>query len=166
MPQAVTAPVFRRTADTFATDARTLPQRYFVSPEVLAEEQERIFSRHWMLVGHQSQIAKSGDYFVQEVAGPPSQGFGAAGESLIIARDQTSKVRAFYNVCRHRGTRLCEDPAGHSSTIQCPYHAWTYALDGRLVGAPHMTGETIPGSIRLITRYTRCGWACGKDSFS
>jgi Rieske 2Fe-2S family protein len=88
-----------------------------------------------MLVGHQSQIAQAGDYFVQEVA----------GESLIIARDQISEVRAFYNVCRHRGTRLCEDRAGHSSTIQCPYHAWTYALDGRLVGAPHMTGETVPG---------------------
>ena len=135
MPHAATPPVFRKSADTFAAGARTLPQRYFVSPEVLAEEQERIFSTHWMLVGHQSQIAKAGDYFVQEVA----------GESLIIARDQTSKVRAFYNVCRHRGTRLCEDSAGHSSTIQCPYHAWTYALDGRLVGAPHMTGETVPG---------------------
>jgi len=138
MPQAATTPLFRRTADTFAAGARTLPQRYFVSPEVLAEEKEKIFARHWMLVGHQSQIARAGDYFVQEVA----------GESLIIARDQTSKVRAFYNVCRHRGTRLCEDPAGHSSTIQCPYHAWTYALDGRLVGAPHMTGETIPGFIK------------------
>jgi phenylpropionate dioxygenase-like ring-hydroxylating dioxygenase large terminal subunit len=135
MPQAVTTPAFRKTADTFMAGARTLPQRYFVSPEVLAEEQEKIFSRHWMLAGHQSQIARAGDYFVQEVA----------GESLIIVRDQTLEVRAFYNVCRHRGTRLCEDPAGHSSTIQCPYHAWTYALDGRLVGAPHMTGETIPG---------------------
>jgi Rieske 2Fe-2S family protein len=135
MPPAVTAPVFRKTADTFTAGARTLPQRYFVSPEVLAEEKEKIFSTHWMLVGHQSQIATAGDYFVQEVA----------GESLVIARDQTSEVRAFYNVCRHRGTRLCEDLAGHSSTIQCPYHAWTYALDGRLVGAPHMTGETLPG---------------------
>ena len=135
MPQAATTPLFRKTTDTFAAGARTLPQRYFVSPEVLAEEQEKIFSTHWMLVGHQSQIARPGDYFVQEVA----------GESLIIARDQNEEVRAFYNVCRHRGTRLCEDRAGHSATIQCPYHAWTYALDGRLVGAPHMTGETVPG---------------------
>lgn len=135
MPPAVTTPVFRKTADTFTAGARTLPQRYFVSSEVFAEEHEKIFSAQWLLVGHQSQISKAGDYFVQKVA----------GESLIIARDQTSEVRAFYNVCRHRGTRLCDDLAGHSSTIQCPYHAWSYALDGRLVGAPHMTGETVPG---------------------
>jgi Rieske 2Fe-2S family protein len=135
MPPPAATPVFRKTTETFEAGARTLPQRYFVSPEVLAEERERIFSTHWMLVGHQSQIARVGDYFVQEVA----------GESLIIARDQMSGVRVFYNVCRHRGTRLCEDRAGNSTTIQCPYHAWTYALDGRLVGAPHMTGETVPG---------------------
>src|SRR5207249_3907635 len=57
---------------------------------------------------------------------------------LIVTRDKKGEIRGFYNVCRHRGTRLCEQQSGHSSTIQCPYHAWTYALDGRLIGAPHM----------------------------
>jgi Rieske 2Fe-2S family protein len=80
------------------------------------------------LVGHQSQIDKPGDYFVAEVG----------DESLIVARDQQQDIRAFYNVCRHRGTRLCEEQSGHGMAIQCPYHAWTYALDGRLIGAPHM----------------------------
>jgi Rieske 2Fe-2S family protein len=127
--------VFRKTTDTFAAGAKTLPQDYFVSPEVFAKEQDKIFARHWVLAGHQSQIANAGDYFVQEVA----------GESLIIARDQKDEARAFYNVCRHRGTRLCEEETGHSSTIQCPYHAWTYGLDGRLVGAPHMGSESVPG---------------------
>src|SRR6266853_1233983 len=139
--QTTTTPAFRRTADSFTADAKTLPQRYFISPEVFATEQEKVFSSQWVLVGHQSQIAKAGDHFVQEVAGPPSVAaatFGAASESLIIVRDQKAQVRAFYNVCRHRGTRLCEESTGHSSTIQCPYHAWTYGLDGRLVGAPHM----------------------------
>src|SRR5207237_5229437 len=57
----------------------------------------------------------------------------------IVLRDQSGEARAYYNVCRHRGTRLCEAPKGRlSETIQCPYHAWTYALDGRLIGAPHM----------------------------
>lgn len=121
-------PAVRKTRDSFAAGAKTLPQQYFVSPEMFAGEQEKIFSRQWLLVGHQSRIAKAGDYFVAEVA----------EESLIIARDQRSTIRGFYNVCRHRGTRLCEEQSGHSSAIQCPYHAWTYALDGRLVGAPHM----------------------------
>ena len=62
-----------------------------------------------------------------------------AGESLIILRDRSGELRAFFNVCRHRGTRLCEAASGHfSETIQCPYHAWTYTTDGRLIGAPHM----------------------------
>ena len=135
MPESTAMPAFRKTADTFTPGAKTLPQRYFVSPEIFAKEQEKIFSAQWVLVGHQSQIAKAGDYFVREVA----------GESLIIVRDQEGEVRGFYNVCRHRGTRLCEEKNGHSSAIQCPYHAWTYGLDGRLVGAPHMTGETVPG---------------------
>jgi Rieske 2Fe-2S family protein len=133
MHTTATTPAFRKTADTFTSGAETLPQRYFVSPEIFAKEQERIFSAQWVLVGHQSQIARAGDYLVQEVA----------GESLIVLRDQQGEVRGFYNVCRHRGTRLCEEEAGHSSTIQCPYHAWTYGLDGRLIGVPHM--DKVPG---------------------
>ena len=126
-------PAFRKTAETFTSGAKTLPQRYFVSPEIFAKEQDLIFSTQWVLVGHQSQIAKTGDYFISEVA----------GESLIVVRDKEKEVRGFYNVCRHRGTRLCEDQSGHSSAIQCPYHAWTYGLDGRLIGAPHM--DEVPG---------------------
>jgi Rieske 2Fe-2S family protein len=126
--QTKATPAFRKTADIFTSGAKTLPQRYFVSPEIFAKEQELIFSTRWVLVGHQSQIAKAGDYFVQEVA----------GESVIVVRDQGGEAHGFYNVCRHRGTQLCEDMTGHSSTIRCPYHAWTYGLDGQLVGAPHM----------------------------
>ena len=127
------APRFRETAETFTAGAKTLPQRYFVSPEMFAKEQAEIFAKEWLLVGHQNQLKKSGDFFLATIA----------GESLIVVRDQKSEVRAFYNVCRHRGTRLKEEACGHSSTIQCPYHAWTYALDGRLIGAPHM--DDVPG---------------------
>ena len=85
--------------------------------------------RHWQCVGHQNQIAAAGDFFLQEIT----------GESLIILRDPAGAVRGFYNLCRHRGTRLCEEDNGRfRQTIQCPYHAWTYGLDGRLLGAPHM----------------------------
>ncbi|MFL6519917.1 MAG: aromatic ring-hydroxylating oxygenase subunit alpha [Chthoniobacterales bacterium] len=119
---------FQKTADPFAEGAKTLPQKYFVSAELFDEEQEKIFGQHWVLAGHEKEIAQPGDYFVREVT----------GESVIVARDKAGDVRAFYNVCRHRGTRLCEEASGHAATIQCPYHAWAYGLDGRLVGAPHM----------------------------
>ncbi len=122
-------PDFRKNAETFTAGAKTLPQRYLVAPEIFALEQERIFSKQWLCVGHQSQLARPGDYFVPDVV----------GESLIILRDQGGEVRGFYNVCRHRGTRICEEKSGYlHETLQCPYHAWTYGLDGRLLGAPHM----------------------------
>lgn len=127
------SPTFRKTAETLAAEARTLSQRYFVSPDVFAEERAKIFARQWVCVGHQSHLVHPGDFLLQEVA----------GESLILTRDQKARLRAFFNVCRHRGTRLCEAPAGTARVIQCPYHAWTYALDGRLLGAPHM--DEAPG---------------------
>src|SRR5215469_5137767 len=127
------APEFPKTTDTFGAGAKTLSQHYFVSPETFAEEQEKIFSKQWVFVGHQSQIAQAGDYLTAEVA----------GESLIIVRDKRGVIHGFYNVCRHRGSRLIENRNGRSTAIQCPYHAWTYSLDGRLIGAPHM--DEVPG---------------------
>ena len=123
-----------RKARTSATvGAKSLPQKYFVSPEVFADERLKIFAEEWLLVGHQSQIPNAGDFFIATIA----------NESLIVVRDQQSQIRAFYNVCRHRGSRLKEETCGHTSVIRCPYHAWTYALDGRLMGAPHM--DDVPG---------------------
>jgi len=124
---------FRKAAATFQPGAKTLPQRYFVSPKTFAEELQKIFASNWVLVGHQSQLAKPGDYFLAELA----------SESLVVVKDQRSTIRAFYNVCRHRGARLCQEQNGHATAIQCPYHAWTYALDGRLLGVPHM--DEMPG---------------------
>src|SRR5215469_9612265 len=125
--QTKAATAFRKTTQTFRAGAKTLPQRYFVSPEIFAKEQEKIFSRQWVLVGHESQIAEAGDYFIAEIA----------GESLVIVRDKHGAIHGFYNVCRHRGSRLIECRNGKYVAIQCPYHAWTYAIDGRLMGAPH-----------------------------
>ena len=131
--QTKAAPTFRKTTETFRAGAKTLPQRYFISPTIFAKEQDKIFSRQWVLVGHQSLIAEAGDYFTAEVA----------GERLIIIRDKHGAIHGFYNVCRHRGSRLIENRNGQCAAIQCPYHAWTYALDGRLIGAPHM--DETPG---------------------
>src|SRR5260370_36128906 len=122
--QTTVAPAFRKTTETFTAGAKTLPQGYFVSPEIFAQEQGAIFSTQWVCVGHQSEIAKAGDYFVAEVA----------GESLIIVRDKRGEIHGLFNVCRHRGTRLCEERSGHFSALQCPDQAWTYVLDGTLIG--------------------------------
>jgi Rieske 2Fe-2S family protein len=109
--------------------AKTLAASWYISPEVFARERERIFTREWLCVGREDAIPKSGDFFTIE----------RAGENLIVTRDAGGVVHAFYNVCRHRGTRMCEMPSGHfQGSIQCPYHAWTYGLDGRLVAARNM----------------------------
>jgi Rieske 2Fe-2S family protein len=131
--QTKTSPEFRKTAATFRAGAKTLPQRHFISPDIFAEEQEKIFCGQWVLIGHQNQIAEAGDFFAAEIS----------GESLIIVRDKRGAIHGFFNVCRHRGSRLIEDNCGNRAAIQCPYHAWTYGLDGRLIGAPHM--DEVPG---------------------
>src|SRR5687768_15612326 len=120
---------FHRTTTTYQPGAHTMPGEYYTSPSIYAEEQPRIFARSWHCVGRASALDTPGNYVVRTVA----------GESIIVLRDRSGSLRAFFNVCRHRGTRLCEVASGQlSETIQCPYHAWTYTLDGRLIGAPHM----------------------------
>ena len=112
-----------------ASGAKTLPQVYYTSEAVFEREMELIFSHRWLFAGHVSQLTEPGDFFL----------FQIGKESLIIVRDRQHKVRAFFNVCRHRGARICGEAKGHlASAIQCPYHAWTYGLDGSLVGAPTM----------------------------
>ncbi|HEV8630072.1 MAG TPA: aromatic ring-hydroxylating dioxygenase subunit alpha [Thermoanaerobaculia bacterium] len=109
----------------------TLAREYFTSEEIFRLEHERIFSRSWLLAGHVSQLAGPGSYFTFEVG----------RESVVVLRDRTGEIRAFHNHCRHRGTRLCSEHAGTLGTaIQCPYHAWTYGLDGALRAAPNMQG--------------------------
>src|SRR5438445_240939 len=111
----------------------TLPARYYTDPAIFAEELERFFCQGWICAGRADQISNPGDFFLREIA----------DESIIINRDNSGQVHAFYNVCRHRGTRICTAAEGKfAGRIQCPYHGWTYALDGKLIGAPHM--ENLP----------------------
>jgi Rieske 2Fe-2S family protein len=118
---------FLKTTEISIDGAHTLPREYYTAPDIYAQEMERIFRGRWLCVGREDRIPGAGDYVVQAVG----------QDSVIVLRDKAGGVRAFHNVCRHRGTRLCEEPTGRlSETIQCPYHAWTYALDGRLLGAP------------------------------
>jgi glycine betaine catabolism A len=116
------------------TMALTLEGKYYTAPEILERERERIFGRRWFGVGRSEQIAAPGDYILASLG----------DESLIVVRGQDGVARAFYNLCRHRGTRMCTEARGRfSETIMCPYHAWTYGLDGRLLAARHM-GD-VPG---------------------
>lgn len=110
-------------------DAKTLEATWYVSDDVFARERERIFSTSWVCVGRASEFVTPGTFITANVA----------GESLIVTRDNRGELHAFYNVCRHRGTQLCNLERGtFKGSIQCPYHAWTYALDGTLTVARNM----------------------------
>jgi Rieske 2Fe-2S family protein len=111
-------------------DARTLPAEVFTSDDVLRIEQRELFAKTWLCVGRAADIPGSGDYFTHEIG----------GDSVIVARGADGAIRAFYNVCRHRGTVLCEAVSGRFPRhgITCPYHGWTYGLDGRLQGTRYM----------------------------
>jgi Rieske 2Fe-2S family protein len=111
--------------------ASLLPARVFHDPAVFAFEQERWFASTWLCVGREEDAEQPGSYFLVQVA----------GESVIVLRDRSTSLRAFHNVCRHRGSTLVDPPAqgltGSLVRIQCPYHAWIYDLDGALRRAPH-----------------------------
>jgi Rieske 2Fe-2S family protein len=108
----------------------TLAGEYFTSEEIFRAERERIFHRSWLLAGHVSQLATAGSYFLFELD----------RESVLVVRDAAGQLRAFHNLCRHRGSRLCLASQGEVGTaLQCPYHAWTYGLDGALRAAPTMS---------------------------
>src|SRR5258705_5820052 len=107
----------------------TLPRKFYADPEFYRAELERFYFNRWICAGRADQIPNAGDYFVRTLA----------DESVIVTRDASGAIHALFNVCRHRGTRLCEQIEGHFvERIQCPYHNWTYDLQGRLLAAPHM----------------------------
>jgi phenylpropionate dioxygenase-like ring-hydroxylating dioxygenase large terminal subunit len=108
----------------------TLPYGWYTDPEILRREQERIIRPAWQYVGHTGRLARPG-YFAAAVGRTP----------VVVTRDREGELRAFVNVCRHRGHELAAGE-GSRETLQCPYHAWTYGLDGRLRAAPRSEEET------------------------
>ena len=107
----------------------TMPARAYTDPSWFAEEMERVFARMWLAAGRAAELDRPGAFITRDVA----------GASVLIVRANDGSVVAFQNVCRHRGTRLCIEQHGtFQGSIQCPYHAWTYGLDGRLMAAPQM----------------------------
>jgi Rieske 2Fe-2S family protein len=122
---------------------RTLPRDAYFADAVWRLEKERIFAREWVCAGREEQLPSAGDYLVLDVA----------GESVLVVRTRAGELRAYYNTCRHRGCRLVLDssdaredttgaPAGRfASGIRCPYHSWTYSLEGTLRTAPFLEEE-------------------------
>ena len=108
--------------------SKTPPGTFYTDDRIFQRELEEFYGTSWLNVGRESQVSQPGDFFTREIG----------GESVLVVRGTDGTPRAFYNVCRHRGTRLVEDPEGAKlRTIVCPYHGWTYSSEGRLVGAPH-----------------------------
>lgn len=142
-------------ADDLATHLErpvmTLDSRYYTDREIFTAETRAVFFRTWQYLGHVSQVRNAGDYLAVRLL----------GQSLVLLRDHSNGLRAFFNVCRHRAHELLQGQ-GNTRAICCPYHAWTYALDGRLQRAPH--AEATPGfeadAIRLqeVRLEVMCGF--------
>jgi Rieske 2Fe-2S family protein len=115
--------------DVMPAGATTLPAAFYTDPAYFERELDALFRSMWICAGRAEEVERPGQFVLRDVA----------GDSVIVTRSPDGRVHAFHNICRHRGTRLCTEATGQfSGSIQCPYHAWTYGLDGRLIGAPHM----------------------------
>jgi len=103
-----------------------IPAHIYNDDEIFVLEKERLFSRSWLFVAHESEVPQAGDYVVRRVL----------EDSFIIARDEKGEVRAMFNMCLHRGMQVCRAEMGNASHFRCPYHGWSYRNDGRIVGLP------------------------------
>jgi len=120
---------FHKTADTLTKGSKTLPRKFYTEPDILNQEFKKIFHNNWVCIGRDSDLTTKGQYITIQLG----------SESIIVLKSNKDKIKAFFNVCRHRGTRICNSNEGKfSKTIQCPYHGWTYDLNGKLIGSPLM----------------------------
>lgn len=103
----------------------SLQQVFYQDAGIYRREIDRLFMTSWLYAGHLSQIPETGDYFLYELD----------NESVIIVRSGENNVKALLNLCRHRGSRICMEASGNRNLLVCPYHGWTYQLDGTLRGA-------------------------------
>ena len=110
--------------------ARTIPAAWYFDPEIYAAERERIFGRTWLAAARADQLTKAGSFVTAEIGGEP----------ILVLRDSKEELRAFHNVCRHRAARVMTESEGCATKLRCPYHGWTYDLEGRLRGTPEFEG--------------------------
>ena len=142
-----------QTTATADSEALSLPSWIYRDAEFFEREKQAVFRNSWQVVCHLSDIPQPGDFHT----------FEFFGESVVAVRAEDGGVRAFHNVCRHRAARLLDGPRGHcGKRITCPYHAWTYALDGRLVGVPNRDSfkglETSRHGLATLEHEVFCGF--------
>ena len=116
--------------DAPLAEAHTIPGPWYTDERVAELERQTVFSRSWQMVARGEQVAQPGQYVTAEVGGEP----------IVVVRGQDGKLRAFFNVCRHHAAAVMTDPCGTAQRLQCPYHGWTYGLDGSLKGVPDFDG--------------------------
>ena len=135
----------------------------FVNEAIYQQEQEQIFARSWLFVGHESQIPNPGDYFTSCMG----------EESVILTRDAQGTIHVFLNTCRHRGMKVCRYDEGNTAIFTCPYHGWSFATDGKLVGVPHykeayqeQLDRALWGLIEVphLENYKGSIWACWDET--
>jgi Rieske 2Fe-2S family protein len=123
----------------------TLPGEFYESELVYRAEISRIWRRGWLFAGHTCEVSTPGDYFT----------FAVGADSLIVIRDDGGEIHALWNVCRHRGTQLCDQPQGRVGRLVCPYHQWAYARDGELVSCRGMHDEVDKQELGLLRAHVR-----------
>src|SRR5262249_790255 len=116
-------------ADASLENAWTIPAPWYVDPRLHALERRSVFGG-WQMVGRLDQVAEPGQYFTA----------GVPGEPIVVGRGRDGTLRGFFNVCRHHAAVVMTEPEGHASTLRCPYHGWTYSLEGELKGTPDFDG--------------------------
>ena len=120
-------------------------QPFYGDDEVYRFDLQNVWRRGWLFVGHSCEISRSGDYFVLEVD----------ADSILVIRWEDGRARALHNVCRHRGSLICEESSGRVNKLVCPYHRWTYNLAGGLIHAPGMQEDLDKSSLGLHTLHLR-----------
>lgn len=111
-------------------EAQTIPARWYVDPRIMELERQTLFTRSWQMVGRADQVREPGQYITWELAGEP----------ILVVRGSDGVLRGFFNVCRHHAAAVMTEPEGRANNLRCPYHGWTYSLEGALKGTPDFAG--------------------------
>src|SRR6266704_6715407 len=115
--------------DSELAEAWTIPATWYTNQELSALEVQSVFARSWQIAGRIDQIEEPGRYLTTEIAGEP----------ILIVRGDDNTLRGFFNVCRHHAAAVMTEPEGKARQLRCPYHGWTYSLEGELKGVPDFT---------------------------